>query len=124
VAVLLADDVEQIGRIACVQQPESAGQSERGGVHADHAVGEGVKGAPHHPAGVGRHTLHQRPSPLDHLARGPARECEQQDALGGYALAQQPGHTRAQRRRLPGACPSEHEQGTVRMGGGQTLLVV
>ena len=73
---------------------------------------------PPDPAGIG----HQRAGALQHLARRPAREGEQHDALGRHALRDQPGDARAERGGLARAGAGQDQQGPAGMGGGGALL--
>jgi hypothetical protein len=122
VALFLAHVVEQVGRVARVEHAEAGLQPERGGVQAHHPVCDRVERAAHDRARVRRHPLRQRARPLDHLARRAPRERQQQDPLGRDALAQQPRHACAQRRRLAGAGAGEDQQRPARVCRRLALL--
>jgi hypothetical protein len=122
--VLLAQQVQQLARVAGVEHPEARVEPERGGVHADQPVRDGVEGPAEDPAGVGRDALGERAHPLDHLAGRAARERQQQDAFGWRPLGQQPADAGAQRGRLAGAGAGEDQQRVAGVCGGGALLVV
>ncbi len=69
-----------------------------------------VERAAEHRACLGRDALGEGPRALGHLARGPAREREQQYPLGRDPLGEQPCDARAQRGRLAGAGAREDQQ--------------
>ncbi len=124
VPALLADQVDQVGRVARVEHAEARAQAQRGGVQAHQPVRDRVERAAHDAPARGRLALRERARALDQLARRPAREAEQQDALRGHALPQQPGHARAQRRGLAGARARQHEQRAARIARRLALTVV
>ena len=123
---LLAHEVQQVGGVAGVEHAEAGRQAEHGRVAAHEPMGDGVEGAAHHPPGVPavRRAPEVGARAPEHLARGAAREGQQQHALGRRALVDQPRDPRRQRRRLAGARAGQHEQRAARVGGGGELLGV
>ena len=83
VPVLLAQEVQHVGRVTRVEHPEAARQPERRGVPAHQAVRHRVK----RPAQHARRRRDQAARPLQHLPRRPPRERQQQDPLRRHALA-------------------------------------
>ena len=69
VTLLLAHHVEKIGGVLGVEHPEARIETERGGVKANHAVGDRVKRAAHDAAGVRRDPLGEGTRALHHLPR-------------------------------------------------------
>jgi hypothetical protein len=123
VTLLLAHEVDQVGRVAGVEQAEVRGQAERGGVRPQAAMGDCVKRPARDPPGA-RVRPGERRRAVDHLAGSAPGEREQQDPLGGDAVLHQPGDACAQRRRLARARSGEHEQMTVGVPGRGPLLGV
>ena len=119
--MLLADEVEHVGRVAGVEQREVGREAERDRVLAHEPVRDRVERASEHPA---RATAGRGSRPIDHLARRPAREGEQQDALVRHAPLDETRDPRAQRRRLARPRAREHEQVAAVVVGGGLLLVV
>jgi hypothetical protein len=102
-ALLLPDQVEQVGGVGRVEHGEPAGQAERGRVRGDDPVRDRVeRAAPRLPP--------VRGCPGEHLRRRPPGEGEQQHAVSWDAALQQAGDPRGQRRRLAGPGAGEHEQ--------------
>ena len=122
--MLLANEVEQIARVASVKHAEARLKAERGGVDADEAMGDGVECAPDEPARVGGNSLSERARSLDYLPRRAASECEQENPFGRDALGHQPGHASTQRRGLARAGTGEDQKRLARIRGGRTLLDV
>jgi hypothetical protein len=119
-AVLLTQELEEIGRVRGVKNPHLLRQAERRRVSADHVVGNRVEGATDDaPARLRRH---QRPSASEHLAGRPAGEREQQKPLRRNTTQNVPRDPRTERRRLPRPGPREHEQGAALVRHSGVLL--
>ena len=121
VSMLLAEEIEHVGGVARVEYPEPGGQPDCSGVLAHEVMGDRVKRAAQDAAGAARHR-HERPGALQHLARGAAREGEQQNALRRDPLADEPGNPPAQCRGLTGARTGQDQQRTSRMANRRALL--
>ncbi len=120
VPVLLAQQVQDVRRVARVEHPEAARQPERRGVAAHEPVRDRVERAAEH----ARRGGDEPARPLQHLARGAAGERQQQDPLRRHALGHQPGDPRAQRRRLARAGAGEDQQRPTGVRRGGPLLVI
>ncbi len=143
---LMPHDIEQIGRVAAVVDGEIGRQADALGVFAQQARADAVEGAGPGQGGLvcgaggrpraGGIALHgtrqQVAGAAGQLARRPARERQQQDALRIGAMGHQVRHAPAQRLRLAGARARQHQQRAgfrrVRPGNaefdGLALLVV
>ena len=121
VSVLLAHEVEHVGRVSGVKHAEACRQPERRRVPADEMMGDGMEGATEHAASAVRHR-HQRPRALQHLARRATRERQQQDAFRRAPLGDEPCDPSAQRRGLTGSRPRQDQQRTARMTNRPPLV--
>jgi len=91
-------------------------------VHAEQAMSDCVKGAAPDPCGRG--LAHDLAGPADHFIGRPARERQQEDALGERARMNQGRQPGCQRLRFagPGAGDDQERAGTVRGCGTLTLV--
>ena len=105
--------------------PKPAGRPERARVQADQPVARPSGTCRRRPRpAFGRDALGQRARPLDHLARRPAGEGQQQDPLGRHALAR-PATRPA--RTASSSCPCPRRRGSAagrRVRRRRPLLVV
>ena len=122
--LLLAHEIEQVAGVARVEHAEARCEPERGGVSANHPVGDRVERAAHDTARVRDDPLGQRSRAFDHLARRAPREREQQDPLCRHTLGHEPRDAGAQRCRLARSGSREDQERAVRMGRGGPLLGV
>ena len=119
--MLLADEIEHVGRVAGVEQREVGREAERDRVLAHEPVPDRVERAAEHAA---RAAAGRRARPVDHLARGPPGEGQEQDPLVRHPALDEAGDPRAERRRLARPRAGEHEQVPAVVVGGGALLVV
>ena len=107
-AELAADQVHQVGRVRPVEHGEAGRQAERASVEPQQPVRRGVeRAAPHPPEPA---LAGQALGPGEHLAGRPARERQQQDALGRHAAVDQPGDPAGERPGLPRARARHHQE--------------
>ena len=119
---LAADQVHEVGRVRPVEHGEARRQAERASVESQEPVRRGVeRAAPHTPEPS---LAGQALGPREHLARGPAREREQQDALGWHAAVDQPGHPARERPRLARSGTRHHQERAAEMLDRRALLRV
>jgi hypothetical protein len=119
--VLLPDEIDQIGGVTRVEDTEAGREPESARMQSNELVGHGVERAAHDRGRDGRQA-NVGPGALEHLARRPARERQQQNPLGRDAYGNEPCHPCAQRRGLPSTSPSQDQQRTLRVGRGLSLL--
>ena len=123
VPVLLAHEVEHVGRVSRVEHAEARRQPERRRVPADEMMGDRMERATEHAASAVRHR-HQRPRALQHLTRRATRERQQQDPFRRDPVGDEPGDPSAQRRGLTGPRAGQDQQRTARMTNRRPLLDV
>ena len=127
--VVVTHEVDEVGRVAGVEDREALGQAERVGMVAQHAVGHRVERAALHPAvapaAAASHAGEQGLAAGQHLPGGAAGEGQQQDALGRRAGLDQPRHPAGQGRGLARARAGQDAQrGVAHEARGGALLVV
>jgi hypothetical protein len=121
VPVLLADEVEHVGRVAGVEEGEVGREAQGERVLSHEPVADRVERAPEHAA---RSTARGGSRAIDHLACGPAGEGQQQDPLVRHTSLDETGGAGAQGRRLARPRSREYQQVPAIMVGGSPLLLV
>ncbi len=122
-AELVADEIDDVGRVAGVEHGETLGKAERDCVPAQGAVRDGVERAADDP-GPAAGSGHLRLTAVHHLAGGAAGERQRHDPFGGHTSCDQPGDSRRERGGLARARPRENSELVARERCRGSLLLV
>lgn len=125
--LLVANHVDDVRGIGCIEDREAFRQSQRGGVAPERPVGDRMECSSDHPprrrgrAAVKAGETQERRRPRQHLPGRPAGEREQEKAFGGRPGGEQPGDPSRERGGLPGSGTGENPQRPTFMGDGTSL---